>query len=328
MRRESPRSAGGTQRPYFAAINAEALTMQCGEGFHLSKARPGGQIRSLPPVRPDGPTPVRRRDPRPDDTADRWLAHRGAREFACHRAYRCVCSEARRRNGPACSIGSRNSAKIPSLRDCEETPRRKVARDFCQAGEARTSLLKPRFAFLTMANTTHRWVAFKDTSVRARAKDIFSRIFRRDRKWAFKGGTKVRTRPTAFLHFPKSAGTSFRFSLCSALGAKVVVDGFDHSIFGGFTQFDTIGSQCRSAVFGPLDRLPPNLNFVSGHFAASTLRRNCPDADMCTVLREPISRIISFWLFWRQFSDEEAIGPWGPVVSGTATAPTNLRGVR
>ncbi|MEP9379044.1 hypothetical protein ABLE91_20185 [Aquabacter sp. CN5-332] len=138
-------------------------------------------------------------------------------------------------------------------------------------------------------------------------------LFRRKDTFALETGRLNRTHPTAFLHFPKSAGTSFRVSLCGALGAKFAVEGFDHSIFGDFTQFDTIGDQFKSLIFGPSDLMPSSPCFVSGHFAASTLKKNYPRANFCTVLREPISRILSFWLFWRQFNDEEAIGPWGPI---------------
>ena len=52
-------------------------------------------------------------------------------------------------------------------------------------------------------------------------------------------------------------------------------------------------------------------DFIGGHFALSTLRRNYPVGNYCSVVREPVCRLISHWLYWRQFSDD-ALAPWGP----------------
>ncbi|MBB6309034.1 hypothetical protein [Xanthobacter tagetidis] len=117
--------------------------------------------------------------------------------------------------------------------------------------------------------------------------------------------------PMVYLHIPKSAGVSFNNSLSEALGSAAVIAGFDHSLFGAFDAFDTLGPEVSATVYGPDVPLPAGADFIGGHFALSTLRRNYPVGNYCSVVREPVCRLISHWLYWRQFSDD-ALAPWGP----------------
>lgn len=121
----------------------------------------------------------------------------------------------------------------------------------------------------------------------------------------------VPSEPTVYLHIPKSAGMAFNSSLAEALGATAVVAGFDHSLFGAFDAFDTLGPAVDATVYGPDDALPAGAHLVGGHFAYSTLRRFYPEANFCCVVREPVCRLVSHWLYWRHFSDE-SLESWGP----------------
>jgi hypothetical protein len=135
-------------------------------------------------------------------------------------------------------------------------------------------------------------------------------LFQRRRKWAFEEGRRNPGAATVFIHIPKCAGIAFVHDLDDALRSKSTRSGFDHSLFGAFDQFETIGPETRASIYGPADSIPRNLELVAGHFAVSTARRFYPEANYCTVLREPKSRLLSHWLYWRQFSDED-LTVWG-----------------
>jgi hypothetical protein len=49
---------------------------------------------------------------------------------------------------------------------------------------------------------------------------------------------------------------------------------------------------------------------VHGHFAFSTLQARYPNHQYMTLLREPYSRILSHWLYWRMQRNDELAG-WG-----------------
>lgn len=81
-------------------------------------------------------------------------------------------------------------------------------------------------------------------------------------------------------------------------------------LFGSFNAFDTIlVSDWTRLYFHPSD-LPSDGDFVAGHMAFSTLSRAYGTANRLTVLREPISRILSHWLFWRALPDDQ-LAMWG-----------------
>jgi hypothetical protein len=122
--------------------------------------------------------------------------------------------------------------------------------------------------------------------------------------------------PLVFMHVPKTSGIALRVGLQAALAPRRSLVGLDASLFGGFRAFDTIDAQIRQQIYLGSEALPPHADFVSGHFAASTTEREYGQAQHLTVLREPRSRILSHWLFWRgQPADQLALwGEWASVV--------------
>jgi hypothetical protein len=118
------------------------------------------------------------------------------------------------------------------------------------------------------------------------------------------------TRPVAFMHVPKTSGMAFGSGLTSALAPSVIVSGFDLCLFDAFEGFDTFDKNIRCLVYESPDGLPKPADLISGHFAYSTLCQAYPDAQHLTLLREPCSRLLSHWLFWRQHTDDE-LASWG-----------------
>jgi hypothetical protein len=118
-------------------------------------------------------------------------------------------------------------------------------------------------------------------------------------------------RPVVFMHVPKTAGAALTHGLIEALPASNCVNCYDRGFFGGLGSGET-----NLPVF---DALPPAgdvVDFVAGHITYSTLIQGRPAARFMTVLREPRSRIISLWTFYRSHSDETAarLAAFGRVV--------------
>lgn len=116
-------------------------------------------------------------------------------------------------------------------------------------------------------------------------------------------------RPLAFMHVPKTAGTSLMAALRELLAPCHAIGGFDRVLFGDFAEFATLGNAIRQEIHVSPDRLPA-ADLIAGHLAYSSLQQRYPNAQFVTVLREPFSRLLSHWLFWRGHSDEQ-LAPWG-----------------
>lgn len=113
-----------------------------------------------------------------------------------------------------------------------------------------------------------------------------------------------------FNHIPKSAGTSLRIALARAIGVDLEVDGFDRLLFGGFDKFNEMDPAVqRKIAHSPMD-LPEGVGLVAGHYGLSTTRARYPSARHMTVLREPRSRVLSHWMFWRGYQKVDLAG-WG-----------------
>jgi len=126
-------------------------------------------------------------------------------------------------------------------------------------------------------------------------------------------------RPLAFMHVPKTSGMSLRTALQECLDAHEPAPGFDETAFGGFRGFDTVSPELLRHIY--IDGRLPDLGaaFVTGHIARSTLIARRPGVQLLTVLREPRSRLLSHWLFWRGLTDEQLRG-WGSWTDVVKTA--------
>lgn len=124
------------------------------------------------------------------------------------------------------------------------------------------------------------------------------------------------SRPLVFMHIPKTAGQALTKALQQALAPKRVIGGFDRVLFGGFQSFDGFAPEARSHVYLEPSEVPADGDFVAPHMAFSTLRERYPSGNYLTVLREPLSRILSLWLYWRAMPDEylTQFGGWAQYV--------------
>ena len=122
-------------------------------------------------------------------------------------------------------------------------------------------------------------------------------------------------RPLAFMHVMKTSGVALRAGVREVMPSPEYIGGFDRGYFGAFRSFETMSPEIRQGIH---EALPPanGVDFVTGHLAYSTLIRGLPAARFMTVLREPRSRILSLWMYWRSMSDEEVslFGAWGRVI--------------
>jgi hypothetical protein len=126
--------------------------------------------------------------------------------------------------------------------------------------------------------------------------------------------TKVRSydraRPLIFMHVPKCSGTSLIQALLAAGMAHSVLSGFDRTLFGDFAAFESISEQVRSSIYLDENDLPKAIDFVAAHMSLSTLSRSFPAGQLLTLFREPISRLLSLWVFWRSHTDNQLL-QWG-----------------
>jgi hypothetical protein len=118
------------------------------------------------------------------------------------------------------------------------------------------------------------------------------------------------------MHIPKTAGVALTEWLDKALTPKYPVRGFDRVLFGDFQAFDTFAPSERNRIYVNPSDVPENGDFVSAHMAFSTLLLRYDSANYLTVLREPVSRILSNWIFWRAAPDEylTQVGDWAEYV--------------
>jgi hypothetical protein len=122
--------------------------------------------------------------------------------------------------------------------------------------------------------------------------------------------------PIAFMHIPKTAGTSVSACLHQVLQPKAAVHGLGRHIFGVFSGFDSMPSDRHSMIFPTPQSVPRGADLIGGHLTLSELLGAYPNAQVITFLREPISRLLSQWLFWRAWPwpSEDFWGAWGETI--------------
>jgi len=124
-------------------------------------------------------------------------------------------------------------------------------------------------------------------------------------------------RPVAFLHVPKAAGTSFAAALVAAAGPRCAVGGFDRCLFGGFADFASFAPAQRRDVYMSFQEISPFCDMLAGHFSLSSISGWAPDAAVVMLMREPFSRLLSHWTFWRAQAGAHAgtLGTWNEVLA-------------
>lgn len=104
------------------------------------------------------------------------------------------------------------------------------------------------------------------------------------------------------MHIPKCAGSSVHASLESALPAgSLALKRADATIFCGFTDPSVIDASIHPLLVLDGDDVCSlrDRSVVSGHFSLSTLLQVTDPSGIATVLREPRTRVLSHWAYWR-----------------------------
>jgi hypothetical protein len=120
-------------------------------------------------------------------------------------------------------------------------------------------------------------------------------------------------KPLIFMHVPKCSGMSLIRAFVAAGMVRSAFSGFDGTLFGDFAAFESFSKKLRLSIYLNTHNLPKRTDFVAAHMSFSTLSRGFPGGQLLTLLREPVSRLLSLWLFWRTHTDEQLQdwGQWG-----------------
>lgn len=88
--------------------------------------------------------------------------------------------------------------------------------------------------------------------------------------------------PVAFMHIPKTAGSSITLGLREGLQPRRAAHGLGPYLFGKFDAYETIPEETRRGVFPNPESLPADVELVGGHISYSTLRARYPQAQLVT----------------------------------------------
>jgi hypothetical protein len=114
------------------------------------------------------------------------------------------------------------------------------------------------------------------------------------------------------MHIPKSGGSSIHTALEAALPPKSLApQRFDTSPFCDFDDFHLLSPEARSRIVTNPEEVRSlgQYRAVSGHFSLPTLLQVADAPSISTVLREPRTRLISLYMYWRT---PELSGPMAP----------------
>lgn len=112
----------------------------------------------------------------------------------------------------------------------------------------------------------------------------------------------------AYLHLPKAAGTSIRAALSSYYTeADTVPWSFDRHMFG---DFDRLADVDRPVFLGDPAEFR-RFRYMEGHWSLPTILAGFDPEDVACILREPRSRFLSQYTFWRSWGDDQH-AVWDP----------------
>jgi hypothetical protein len=123
----------------------------------------------------------------------------------------------------------------------------------------------------------------------------------------------MRHLPKCFLHIPKSAGESIHSALHAALPPGTLApQRLDSSVFCGFEDFELLRPEVRALIAAnPRDvQALGQYQVVSGHFSLPTLLQISDAQSISTVLREPRSRLLSLYMYWRIPGISDLLAPY------------------
>jgi hypothetical protein len=106
----------------------------------------------------------------------------------------------------------------------------------------------------------------------------------------------------AYLHIPKSAGTSIRKAMRAHVGPDQTVPwSLDPILYGSHPLPINASERMFHDGIGDLS----GYRFMAGHLALASIERGFDAADISCIVREPRTRLLSQYSFWRTYSEEE-----------------------
>lgn len=104
------------------------------------------------------------------------------------------------------------------------------------------------------------------------------------------------------VHVPKTAGVTFRTLLQKVYGPSAVSLDYGDRALDPLSTFQTDPAFWRAAADRQAASLPPLTRVVHGHFGGAKYDRSFPEARKIVWLREPVSRLVSHYHYWRNLS--------------------------
>ena len=131
------------------------------------------------------------------------------------------------------------------------------------------------------------------------------------------------SKPLLVLHLPKTAGTALQQALRD--GLKPTNEVFRHAgmSFGAFQRFETLDPEIQGIVARSASDLPTGGDLVSGHLPLSFFRERYPEGQIIAIFREPMTRVLSHWMFLRSLDDAQ-LSRWGGWAETLRVAKGNL----
>jgi hypothetical protein len=119
------------------------------------------------------------------------------------------------------------------------------------------------------------------------------------------------------MHVPKAAGTTMIEQIEFILRPRRRGYWLDGTQFGAFDRFQTMDKKVRNSIVFDIHQIPEDTDVLMGHMGLKTLEKRFPEARKATIVREPVARLISQWLYHRTY-DEGRIalyGEWGEAIA-------------
>jgi hypothetical protein len=119
------------------------------------------------------------------------------------------------------------------------------------------------------------------------------------------------------MHVPKAAGTTMIEQIEFTLRPRRSEYRLDGTQFGAFERFQTMDKNIRNTIVFDISQIPEDTDVLMGHMGLKTLEKRFPEARKATIVREPVARLISQWLYHRTYDDERnaLYGEWGKAIA-------------
>ena len=120
-----------------------------------------------------------------------------------------------------------------------------------------------------------------------------------------------------FMHVPKAAGTTMIEQIEFNLRPRRSVYKLDRTQFGAFDRFYTMDKNIGDGIVFDESQIPDETDVLMGHMGLKTLEQRFPDAKKATIVREPVARLLSQWLYHRTYDESRTAlyGEWGKVIA-------------